>query len=109
MHNELQSIERQTKGEKIKRTMMNSLMAVALVAGTALHAQSSQKVKATVPFDFHAGKVAMAAGDYSIGPISENALLTLAIAGHQRNTKSAVASGITSKQDNGHARLGVQS
>ena len=93
----------------MKRTMMNSFMAVALVAGTALHAQSSQKVKATVPFDFHAGNVAMAAGDYSIAPISENALLTLNIAGHQRNTKSAVASGITSKQDNGHARLVFQS
>src|SRR5438270_13346039 len=99
---------RTVTGVHTYRTPINSFMAVALVAGTALHAQSSQKVKATVPFDFHAGKVAMAAGDYSIGPISENALLTLAIAGHQRNTKSAVACGITSKQDYGHARLVFQ-
>ena len=89
----------------MKRTMMNSLMAVALVAGSALHAQSTQKIHANVPFDFQAGKIAMAAGDYSIAPLSDNSVLTLKIADRNHVKVSGLANGITTKRDNGRPRL----
>ena len=89
----------------MKRTMMNSLMAVALVAGSALHAQSTQKIHANVPFDFQAGKIAMAAGDYSIAPLSDNSVLTLKIADRNHVKVSGMANGITTKQDKGRPRL----
>lgn len=89
----------------MKRTMMNSLMAVALVAGTALHAQSTQKVKANVPFDFHAGKTMMAAGVYKIAPLSDSAPLALNVADSQHVKISTLANGTTWKKDEGRARL----
>ena len=89
----------------MKRTMMNGLMAVALLAGTALHAQSSQKVVADVPFDFHGGSVALAAGAYMIQPASDSSSSVLRIANRDHARINSMAMSQSWKRDTGRPRL----
>ena len=105
MRNEFQTdLEGQRKEDYMKRAITNSLMAVALVAGTALHAQSSQRVTANVPFDFQVGAKLLSAGEYSISPV-ENQSAVLHIANREITKQSALAMEKTWDQDKGHARL----
>src|SRR5438270_10796949 len=101
MRNGFQTNWRQTQGANKKRTMMNSLMAVALVAGSALHAQSSQKVKATVPFDFHRSEERRVGRECRIGRLSDNSVMKMKSADRNHVKVCGLANGITTKLDKG--------
>ena len=53
-----------------KQHLFSLLVMVVLLAAGSLHAQTGE-VKATIPFDFTAGNMSLAAGEYSITSMSD--------------------------------------
>ena len=79
-----------------------SLIGLVILAVTlAANAQSSQQYRADIPFSFEANGKQYAAGEYTIGPLSQ-VTVPGAIAIRSLNTGNARVLGVTSDMGNGN-------
>ncbi len=75
---------------------------LAALACTALHAQSVD-LRATIPFDFHAGARLLPAGEYVVQ--EQGAVVILKSAGHGGPASIFLTNGVTSRMQPRSARL----
>ena len=78
-----------------KQHLFSLLVMVVLLAAGSLHAQTGE-VKATIPFDFTAGNMSLAAGEYSITSMSDAGRI-LSVAG--ASSKGLVGSHAAEKME----------
>ena len=95
----------------IKHALKTLVVAAALTlaAATAAQAQTGESVVVRIPFEFHVGDKAMPAGEYSIGPASQNpsrALSVRAVGG--RAAKVVLTDAAEPEARGAHARLEFQ-
>lgn len=63
--------------------MLLTVPLFALLAGTSAYAQSSTRMKVTIPFDFRVGSQSLPAGEYTVVPKSPTIVLIQSKDGHQ--------------------------